>query len=63
MEYRKHELEKYKSIWLTKEAYAVLRKEKKRSIKDKNGKSMMRIINDMILSYENNSDTTTKRIQ
>ena len=42
--YRKPELEQYKMIWLTKEAYEYLRKEKKRQ-----KKTMARILNNLIL--------------
>lgn len=40
----KNELEKYKSTWLTELAYKILREEKK-----KQGKSMMRIIQDILI--------------
>jgi hypothetical protein len=43
MEKRKHELEKYKSIWLTEESYKLLRKEK-----PKQEKSLMRLVDDLI---------------
>jgi len=41
--YRPHELEKFKAIWLTSEAYKVLRKQKKLQ-----RKSMARIVDDLI---------------
>lgn len=50
MEKRPHELEKYKSIWLTEESYKLLRKQKPRQ-----KKSLMRIVDDLIkekYSYE-----------
>ncbi len=47
---RKNELEKHKAIWLTKEAYDILRKEKKRLISENQGKSMMAIINNLIIN-------------
>jgi len=41
--YRSHELEKHSSVGITKEAWEILRKEKKRQ-----EKSMMRLIDDLI---------------
>lgn len=42
-EIRPHELEKHKSIWLTKEAYNLLRHQK-----PSQKKSMMRLVDDMV---------------
>lgn len=44
----KNELEKHKSIWVTKEAYRILR-----AMKPIEGKSMMRIVDDLIQKYGN----------
>lgn len=44
IKYRKPELEQYRSIWLTKEAFKLLRKEKK-----KQGISMAKIICNLII--------------
>lgn len=51
-EYRPKELEKYKSIWLTEKSYKLLRKQK-----PKQGKSLMRLVEDLIQnSYGNKED-------
>lgn len=48
IKYRKPELEQYKSVWLTKEAFKLLRKEKK-----KQKLSMAKILNNLIIEkYE-----------
>lgn len=41
--YREHELEKFSSVGITKEAHIILRREKK-----KQEKSMMRLVDDLI---------------
>lgn len=54
MEYRKPELDQYKSLWLTEKSYKLLKEEKKRLKKIGQGKSMAKINNDLILEkYDN----------
>lgn len=43
IEHRSHELEKFKSTWLTREGYALLRKQKPKA-----KKSIMRLVDDLI---------------
>lgn len=46
MEYRQPEIEQYRKIWIDKECYDLLRAQKK-----KQGKSMTRLVKDLIIKY------------
>lgn len=56
MEYRKHELEKYKCLWITEDSYKLVRKEK-----TKQKKSLMRIIDDLIQEKYGRGDTAENK--
>lgn len=48
------QLEQYKSIWLTKETYMILKKEQQKLKKEDRKVSMAKILNNLVLTIFNN---------